>query len=61
MCIKGCIDMFSSLIIWLHVGRSNNNRRSLAGSTVEALTSLKAPHSKRSDVGTENRYIAEMK
>lgn len=61
ICVNGCIDGFSRFIIWLRVGRSNNNPRIVAGFYVEALTSLeRVPHSIRSDMGTENSYIAEM-
>ncbi|VDI15669.1 Hypothetical predicted protein [Mytilus galloprovincialis] len=52
ICVNGCIDEFSRFIIWLRVGRSNNNPRIVAGFYVEALTYLeRVPHSIRSDMG----------
>ena len=60
-CINGCIDGFSRFIVWLRVGRSNNNPKSIARYYVEALASLKRlPYIIRTDLGTANGHIAEI-
>ncbi|KAJ8297592.1 hypothetical protein KUTeg_024123 [Tegillarca granosa] len=60
-CINGCIDGYSRYIIWLHVNTTSSDPRVIAGYYTQAvLQKGGVPNSVRSDMGTENSYLAEM-
>jgi hypothetical protein len=59
--IHGCICGFSRGILWLNVGRSNNNPRVIASYLLDYMREIKeVPRCIRSDEGTENCIIADI-
>jgi hypothetical protein len=60
-CISGCIDGYSRKLVWIKVNKSNNDPRVIASYYLEAVSDLgSAPTSLRTDMGTENCYLADM-
>ena len=56
--VHACIDGFSRKVLWLHVGRSNNNPAIIAGFYLETIKRLNCvPRIVRSDRGTENGRV----
>lgn len=56
--IHGCIDGFSRKVMWLNVGTSNKNPKSVAHHYLQTIEKLKLlPTLLRSDRGTENVWI----
>lgn len=60
-CIHGAIDGYSRRIMWLKVGRSNNNPRIVASYFLDCVKELGGvPRIIRGDQGTENVNVAAM-
>ena len=60
-CIHGAIDGYSRRIMWLEVGRSNNNPRLVASYFLDCVKELGGtPRIIRGDQGTENVNVAAM-
>ena len=60
-CIHGAIDGYSRRIMWLKVGRTNNNPRVVASYFLECVKELGGvPRIIRGDQGTENVNVAAM-
>ena len=60
-CVTGCIDGFSRKIIWLEVGTSNSDPRIISNYFLQAVAKTGGcPTLVRTDMGTENTYIADM-
>lgn len=56
--VHACIDGFSRKVLWLHVGRSNNNPAIIAGYYLKTIKRLNCvPRIVRSDRGTENGLV----
>lgn len=61
LCVSGCIDGFSRHIIWLRVSYTNNDPAVIASFYIGAVRTLGGiPVRVRTDMGTENTFIAEM-
>lgn len=59
--ISGCIDGFSSKILWLEAYKTNNDPKIIAGYFVDAVVNAGGcPARVRLDMGTENGHIAEL-
>ena len=59
--IHGCIDGYSRKIMWLHVGKSNNNPEIIGLYFVQALLKHEAvPCILRTDRGTENVHLEKI-
>ncbi|KAK6183678.1 hypothetical protein SNE40_011108 [Patella caerulea] len=60
-CIHGCVDGFSRRIIWLRVGKTNNNPKVIARYYLEAVQQLEVVPAKiRCDLGTENSILKNL-
>lgn len=60
-CIHGAIDGFSRRIMWLEVGHTNNNPRTIASYFSDCIKQVGGvPWRCRSDAGTENVHVAAM-
>ena len=58
LCIHGCIDGFSRMIIWLRVSYTNNDPKVVAGYFIESVERLGGvPKKLRCDRGTENSIV----
>ncbi|XP_070562308.1 uncharacterized protein [Ptychodera flava] len=61
ICINGCIDGFSRLLVWLEAYTTNKDPTIISSYFVEAVKTRKGcPRRIRADMGTENRYIEQM-
>ena len=59
LCLSGCIDGFSRCIIWLHVYKTNNDPKVIAGYYMDVIDEkMGAPLKIRADCGTENGHVA---
>lgn len=59
--IHGCVCGFSRRVLWLRVGRSNNDPKVIASYFLDFLRELRGvPRCIRSDEGTENCIIADI-
>ena len=60
-CVHGAIDGFSRRIMWLEVGHTNNNPRTIASYFHDCIKQVGGvPWRCRSDAGTENVHVAAM-
>lgn len=61
ICINGCIDGFSRYIVWMNVGKSNNDPFVVASYYCRAVLDVGGvPVTLRGDMGTENSLVAEL-
>lgn len=61
LCINGCIDGYTRKLVWLMVGRSNNDPKVIGRYYLDAVTNHGGfPVFMRGDMGTENSLIAAM-
>ncbi|KAJ8319785.1 hypothetical protein KUTeg_001372 [Tegillarca granosa] len=59
--INGCIDGYSRCVIWLEAATTNSNPRVIANYYINSVRKKGGcPKRIRSDLGTENGYIADM-
>lgn len=59
--INGCIDGYSRCIIWLEAATTNSNPKVIANFYINSIRKKGGcPKRVRSDLGTENGYIADM-
>ena len=59
--IHGAIDGYSRRILWLHVGRSNNDPRIVAQYFVDYIRGIGGTARRiRADFGTENTHVAQI-
>ena len=59
--IHGAIDGYSRRILWLHVGRSNNDPRIVAQYFVDYIRGIRGTARRiRADFGTENTHVAQI-
>ena len=57
-CIHGAIDGYSRRILWLEVGRTNNNSKIIANYVTDYIRQIGGvPRIVRADAGTENVYV----
>jgi hypothetical protein len=61
LCINGCVDGYSRKIIWLKVGRTNNDPKVIGRYYLDAVNVHGgSPLFMRGDMGTENVFIAAL-